>query len=141
MPHSQLMYGLIKLHSRLEGRLSLESANAEKLAHVRAVIEIVSPDFDISSIRPKKPYAVNPWFKRGEIILAALDALRAAEKPLTQAEMATAMLAKRGVLQPTQAQLRIVRNSTKITLLKYEGKVLTRHGNRRPIRWSIQVFR
>ena len=45
MSHSPLMYGLIKLHSRLEGDLQKQK---ESLGHVRAVIELVSPDFDVA---------------------------------------------------------------------------------------------
>ena len=74
--HSPLMYGLIKLHSRLEGDLQQQTEN---LAHVRAVIKIVGPDFDVASIKPKRTNTLSPFFKRGEAFLLALDVLRGAE--------------------------------------------------------------
>ena len=94
MPHSPLMYGLIKLHRHLEGRLALDASNAAKLIHVRALIEIVSPGFDVMRIRPKKPYVSNTWFKCGEAFLIALDVLREAGKPFTQTEIVMGILAK-----------------------------------------------
>ena len=107
MTHSPLMYGLIKLHRQLDGELKRTKKN---VAHVRAVIEIVSPGFDISTIRPKKPYKPNPWFHRGEIFLAALGVLREAETPLSQTEIVKRMLAKRGVASPTPAELKDMRS-------------------------------
>ncbi len=73
------MYGLIKLHSRLEGDLQKQKEN---LGHVRSVIKIVSPDFDVSSIKPKRINKQNPHFKQGEAFLLALDVLRAATEPM-----------------------------------------------------------
>jgi hypothetical protein len=131
------MYGLIKLHRHLEGRLSLDISNAVKLAHVRAVIEIVSPGFDVSSIRPKKPYAANAWFKRGEVFLIALDVLREAEKPLRLVEISVRMLAKRGINNPTEPQRRMVINAIKNTLYRYKGKAVIRLGIAKPYRWCV----
>jgi hypothetical protein len=81
---------------------------------------------------PKKPYASNAWFKRGEGFLLALDVLREAKKPLTQTEIIMGMFAKRGVASPTASARRIVRNSIHATLPKYEGKILKIHGDKIP---------
>lgn len=134
MTHSPLMHGLIKLHRRLEGELQRHKKN---VAHVRAVIEIVSPGFDVSSIRPKKPYKSNPWFDRGEIFPAALAVLREAEAPLSQTEIVKRMLAKRGVGSPTKPDLRDMRNAIHATLPRYEGKAIKSTGKREARRWSV----
>jgi hypothetical protein len=133
MTHSPLMCGLIKLHRKLEGEMQRTKKN---LAHVRAVIEIVSPGFDVSTIRPKKLYKQNPWFRRGEIFLEALTVLREAETPLSQTEIVTRMLAKRGVISPTQAELRDMRNAIHATLPRYEGKAIKSTGKREARRWA-----
>ncbi|HEY4255819.1 MAG TPA: hypothetical protein VGM66_01225 [Candidatus Udaeobacter sp.] len=128
------MYGLIKLHRQIEG----EAKRAKKnLAHVRAVIKIVSPDFDVSTIKPKKPYRVNPWFERGEVFREALAVLREAGKPLSQTDIVRHMLAKRGVPEPSPAALKDMRNAIHATLPRYEGKVIKSTGKREARRWSL----
>ncbi len=134
MSHSPLMYGLIKLHSRLEGDLERQREN---LAHVRAVIKIVEPDFDIASIKPKKPYKENPWFKRGEAFLIVLDVLREAREPLRPMEIATAILAKKGVPKPNAKMRREAWNAVKNTMDFYNGKTVKSVGHIRARRWSL----
>lgn len=128
------MYGLINLHSRLEGDLKKQKEN---LAHVRAVIKIVEPDFDVSSIKPKKAYKENPWFKRGEAFLVALGVLREASEPLTLNEIAKGILRKKGVANPASRELRIARNTIKNTLDFYNGKSVRSIGRIRARRWEI----
>lgn len=136
------MHGLIKLHAQIEGRMigkrdrSQDAKNAERLGHVRAVIRIVEPKFDVRRIKPKKTYRVNPWFKRGEMFLAALAVLREANEPLTQTRLAQSMLAKRGVNQPSQDDIKIIRNAIKNTLPKYENKIITAVGERKNRQWA-----
>jgi len=133
--HSPLMYGLIKLHSRLDGDLQKQKEN---LAHVRAVIKIVSPDFDVSSIKPKRTNQVSPFFKRGEAFLLALDVLREAAEPMTAFEIAATMLAKKGVLKPTRIERRDAWNGVKNTMDRYNGKAVIAIGRPKARRWSIK---
>jgi hypothetical protein len=140
------MYGLIKLHSRIEGAmigprgLTQDRKNAERLVHIRAVIRIVEPRFDVRRIKPKRRHTRNPWFKAGEGFLSALDVLREAPEPITNWEIAKRMLVKSGVAQPEEWQIRIVTNMIKNTLIRYEGKLLTIHGDKKPRRWSIIFY-
>ena len=134
MTHSPLMYGLIKLHRQIEGEVKRGKGN---LAHVRAVIQIVSPGFDVSTIRPTKAYRPNPWFQRGEIFREALAVLREAGTPLSQTEIVRRMLAKRGVPEPSQTALRDMRNAIHATLPRYEGQAIKSTGRRESRRWSV----
>jgi hypothetical protein len=129
------MYGLIKLHSRLEGDLRKQK---ESLAHVRAVIAIVDPNFDVSSIKPIRTNKLNPFFKRGEAFLLALDVLREATEPLRPMEIAIAMLAKKGVSKPTAAQRRATWNAVKNTMDGYSGKAVISVGLPHARRWRIK---
>jgi hypothetical protein len=97
----------------------------------------VSPGYDVSTIRPKKQYKHNPWFQRGEIFLEALAVLREAETPISQTEIVRRMLTKRGVTNPTQADLRDMRNAIHATLPRYEGKAIKSTGKREARRWSV----
>lgn len=135
MSHSPLMYGLIKLHSRLEGDLQKQKEN---LGHVRAVIKIVSPDFDVASIKPKRTNQASPFFKRGEAFLLALDVLRKATEPMRPMEIAIAMLAKKGVSKPTAIERRAAWNAIKNTVDHYDGKAVRSTGHAHARRWSIK---
>jgi hypothetical protein len=129
------MYGLIKLHSRLDGDLQQQKKN---LAHVRAVIKIVSPDFDVASIKPKRTNTPSKFFKRGEAFLLALDVLRAATEPMRPMEIAVAILAKKGVLKPTAIERRAAWNGVKNTMAGYNGKAVAAIGHPHARRWAIK---
>jgi hypothetical protein len=129
------MYGLIKLHSRLDGDLRQQKKNLE---HVRAVIGIVDPDFDVSSIKPKRTNQLNPFFKRGEAFLLALDVLREATEPMRPMEIAIAMLAKKGVSKPTATQRKAAWNAVKNTMDGYNGRAVISIGHPHARRWSIK---
>jgi hypothetical protein len=129
------MYGLIQLHSRLEGELRKQRKN---LAHVRAVIGIVDPNFDVSSIKPIRTNKLNPFFKRGEAFLLALDVLRVATEPMLPMEIAIAMLAKKGVPKPTADQRRAAWNAVKNTMDGYNGRAVVSIGHPHARRWSVK---
>ncbi|MGC1777087.1 MAG: hypothetical protein WBB34_04020 [Xanthobacteraceae bacterium] len=129
------MYGLIKLHSRLEADLQKQKKN---LGHVRAVIKIVSPDFDVSNIKPKRINKQSPHFKKGEAFLLALDVLRTTTEPMTGMEIAVAMLAKKGVSKPTTMERRAAWNAIKNTMDRYAGKAVRSIGHAHARRWSIK---
>jgi hypothetical protein len=135
MSPSPLMYGLIKLHSRLDGNLRQQRKN---LAHVRAVIGIVDPDFDVSTIKPMRTNKLNPFFKRGEAFLLALDVLRVATEPMRPMEIAIAMLAKKGVPKPTADQRRAAWNAVKNTMDGYNGRAVVSIGHPHARRWSAK---
>src|SRR5262249_25528891 len=107
------------------------------LAHVRAVIKIVEPNFEISSIKPTRPRIENPWFKRGEAWLCALALLREATEPLTLSEIAKGILAAKGVRNPTKAELRFTRTTIIGTLNLHNGKTVQSVGRIRARRWEL----
>jgi hypothetical protein len=129
------MYGLIKLHSRLDGNLRQQRKN---LAHVRAVIEIVSPGFDVTTIKPQRTNKPSQFFKRGEAFLLALDVLREATEPLRPMEIGIAMLAKKGIAKPSAAQRRNAWNAVKNTMTAYNGRAVVSIGYPHARRWSIK---
>lgn len=138
MSHSPLMYGLIKLHSKLEGDLKKQKEN---LAHVRAVIKIVEPDFDIATVKPKRTNKPSPFFKRGEAFLLVLDVLREASEPIRPMEIALAMLAKKGILKPSAADRRNAWNAIKNSMDFHNGKTVQSIGRVRARRWSLKIER
>jgi hypothetical protein len=143
MPRSHLLDGLIKLHARIEGCMigkrdrSHDSKNVGRLAHVCVVIRMVEPEFDFRRIKPRKSYGTNPWFKRGEGLLTAIEVLREATKPLTMREIVLGILAKRRVTDFSREQLLVLTNTIRITLTRKKGKPLIAHGDK-PRRWSVK---
>src|SRR5258707_1554658 len=88
---TQAKYALEKLHAELGGTILDNKREAKHLAqcmkHVEAVLKMLEPGYSVRSIsvRRRKP---NPWFRRGTVYRAALDALRAAPGPMTAREIA-----------------------------------------------------
>src|SRR5688500_453831 len=100
-PNHPVLSALVKLHAYLGGQILENKKQADRLAndmkHVEAVIRMLQPDYDVRRIAVKRRRRGNAWFKRGTLFRAAIDALRAAEKPLTAREITDRMLATRKV--------------------------------------------
>jgi hypothetical protein len=62
------------------------------------------PEFNARAIAARRRVTGNPWFKRGTLFRAALEAMRAAAAPLTVREIADAVLAAKGVTDATDKQ-------------------------------------
>src|SRR5580693_8378776 len=83
---------LVRLHADIGGRLLENKRQAEKLAAdakaVEAVLKMFDPEFNARAISARRRVTGNPWFKRGTLFRAALEALRSAPAPWTVREMA-----------------------------------------------------
>src|ERR1700693_153682 len=108
MPHAFKAYPkhpavsyLIRLHADIGGRILENKRQAERLAAdakaVEAVIKMFDPEFNARAISARRRVTGNPWFRRGTMFRAALDALRGATAPMTVREVADAILAAKGV--------------------------------------------
>ncbi|MBR1212011.1 hypothetical protein [Bradyrhizobium sp. JYMT SZCCT0180] len=102
MPHAkiltkQALYTLSQLHSELAGKLSANQRETKRLRlaifQVEAVMKMLSPDFNIRLIAPKRRNVGNPWFKRGTLARAVIDTLRRADGPMTADDICKALLA------------------------------------------------
>ena len=58
-----------------------------------AVMKLLSPEVNIRLIAPKRRNVGNPWFKRGTLARAVIDASRRSAVPMTTREIADALLA------------------------------------------------
>jgi hypothetical protein len=74
---------LIRLHADIGGRILENKRQAEKLATdakaVESVLKMFDPEFNARAISARRRVTGNPWFKRGTLFRAALDALRASQ--------------------------------------------------------------
>ncbi len=80
--------------ARCHARLSQLS---DDLEHLDATLRLFAPDFVAESIRPKVFVPPKSWSKRGEMSRTVLSALRIAKGPLTAREIASMVVAQRGL--------------------------------------------
>ncbi|HUZ31404.1 MAG TPA: hypothetical protein VMV19_04755 [Xanthobacteraceae bacterium] len=124
------MAGKLQTSKRETDRLT------EAMQHVEAVLKLLQPDYRLQRIvvRRRKP---NPFFKRGTLLRHAFDALRTAHQPLTPREIATRLIAGKGVKDATPAQVSRLTGSVLSALQCHKGDSLVAHRNAVPVRWSL----
>jgi hypothetical protein len=124
---------LIRLHADIGGRILENKKQALRLAEdarsVEAVIRMFDPEFNARAITARRRVTGNPWFKRGTMFRAALEALRAAEGPMTVREIVDAILAAKGVTDATEKQYRDLQSGLRASLAGHDGKTVNADRN------------
>jgi hypothetical protein len=108
------------LENKREGRRL-----AEAMKHVEAVLKLLRPGYDVRPIAVRRRKA-NPWFKRGTILRRALEALRAADRPMTAREIVQAMLTAHGVEDAKPKDVRSLVTTIQMCLQHRKDKDRTR---------------
>jgi hypothetical protein len=138
--HPAVAY-LTRLHADIGGRILENKRQAEKLARdakaVEAVIRMFDPEFNARAISARRRVTGNPWFKIGTLFRAALDVLRTATAPMTVTEIAKAMLAAKGVTEPTRKQRCGIEAGVRCSLENNAAKGVERVGEGSPKRWRL----
>jgi hypothetical protein len=136
---TQAKYALEKLHAELGGKILDNKREADRLAacmvHVEAVLKMLEPGYSVKSISVRRRKA-NPWFRRGTVYRHALDALRAASRPLTPREIAEAMLVKQGATGIPKKRIRDLAASVLSSLRNHKDKAVVTVGEGFPSRWA-----
>jgi len=140
--HSPAIYALMKLHAELGGRIMDNRREAVKLRadmrHVEAVMHLLEPGFNARTIVPRRRNTINPWFKRGTIMRAALAAMRETGEPMSAEEIAVALLRSKGIVEPTKDQRRRMYSAVESSLRNHEGKTVAGDEGR-PRRWWLLI--
>jgi hypothetical protein len=96
-----LLEGLKRTRAEITGEIARCQARLGKLAkdleHVDGVLAVVAPDFVAESVLPKVFTPPASWSKRGEMSRAILSILRVAKGPLSTREIASMVIAQRGL--------------------------------------------
>lgn len=143
MAESYVVNALIAKYAELSGKLEAcrkDAATIETyLTHLDATIRLFKEDFDAIKVRPKQQYKRNPALKKGEMVRNAYDVLRTANEPLTSREIVIRVLHRKGIYQPSEADIQNARNSVGTCLKKRlkEGIVIADNGH--PKRWSLAI--
>jgi len=133
---------LVRLHADIGGRI-LENKRqglrlVEDMKHVEAVHKMFDPEFNARAISARRRVTGNPWFRRGTLFRAGLEALRSAPAPLTVCELVDAVLAAKGVTDATGKQHKDLQAGLRASLAGNEGKTVERVGEGIPMRWRIR---
>jgi hypothetical protein len=132
---------LVQLHADLGGKIEKNREEAKRLAesmkHVEAVIRMFAPEYDVRRIAVKRRQQVSQHFKRGHLIRAIIDVLKAAPEPLTVREITRAVLAGQGIANPEDATVRVTDCNVRVCLKYKEGKIVERVGEGMPARWRL----
>jgi hypothetical protein len=132
---------LVRLHADIGGRILDNQKEAQRLAddskHVEAVIRMFDPVFHVAEIAPRRRVTGNPWFRRGTLFRHALEAMRAAGKPLCARDIMLGMLVAKGVTDATPHQVRVLTNGLTRSLMNNRGRAVETVGEGSPMRWRI----
>ena len=110
----------------LDARLAQLRAD---LVHLDAAIRILCPHAEPELIRPKRPSRKGcDWFGRQELPRLILDALCDNEQPLSSADIARAVMARKCRDAGDSTALRRVAGMVKGVLHRQEGKTVERDG-------------
>ena len=145
MPHAkiatkQATFTLEQLHAELAGKIIDNRKEGRRLVaamkHVEAVLKLLQPGYDVRpiAVRRKK---LNPWFKRGTVLRAALDVLRAADGLLTAREITERMVKAKGAHDPKPEAIRALTCSVSSCLQNYRDRGVAAHDKSVPCRWSV----
>ena len=92
---------LKRKRAEMTGEIALGHARLQKLSedleHLDATLRLFAPDFVAESILPKVFVPPKSWSKRGEMSRVVLSILRVAKGPLTAREIASMVVAQRGL--------------------------------------------
>lgn len=122
----QAKYTLEQLHRELAGKALENKAEGKRLhdamRHVEATLKLLDPSYSLRGIavRRRKP---NPYFKRGTVFRAALDALRRSGQPMTTGEIVSAMLEAKGVKDAPAKAVRDLEGAVRASLKHRQGTV------------------
>ncbi len=96
-----MITGLVKKRGQVAGEIANIHDTLNKLVkdleHIDATLQIIAPDIEVESIRPKLFRPPEDWSKRGQMSRIVLSILRQAKEPLTSREVASKLILERGL--------------------------------------------
>lgn len=139
--YTPAVHALKRLHAELGGKIKDNRKEAVQLAasmrHVEAVLKMLEPSFNLSTISPRRRYKNASPYKRGEVFRAVLDVLRTAPGPMTSRQISEALLHKAGIADPPLKQIRDMVGAVHSSLRNHEGKTIERVGAGMPAEWRL----
>jgi hypothetical protein len=147
MAISPVISGLVAKREDLGRLLAQCQEEARKLCadieSIDSAIKLIAPDYDLTTIKRKAQYTLNPWFEHGEAGRMVLDMLRMASEPLSTRQIGESISTAKGLRldgnKEWEWMLKIVLGAARRLeikgIIKAVGRV-KRIGNA-PILWQI----
>jgi hypothetical protein len=107
----------------------------EMLSHLDATLRALDPSYRADTVAPKKLRRVK-LFGGGELNRLILDALRRGGKPMTNVEIAAAIVTVKGYGEEAMPAL-IRRVRANLSYLRRDRGAVTKTGNRLTARWTL----
>jgi hypothetical protein len=107
----------------------------EMLSHLDATLRALDPSYRADTVPPKSLRRVK-LFGGGELNRLILDALRRGGKPMTNVEIAAAIVAAKGYGEEAMPAL-IRRVRANLSFMQRNGGRVTKTGNRMTARWTL----
>ncbi len=141
MAEPHVINALVEKYRELSGKLvEVEKQQKEIRQQLKVIdhtIRLYRSDFEVTGIRPKRPYKQNPYFPRGQFYRVVMDILRDAKESMTARELAIEALRRQGI-EPDSDLADQFRRTLNGRLVKYAkaGKIQVNE-NVFPKRWRI----
>jgi hypothetical protein len=130
-----VILALLRLHLDLTRKLNRSKGQRPSLGvdiwHVEAVLRLLEPGITIGYRR--KP---NPWFRHGTLFRLAVEALRAAKRPMHSREIVLALLQKHNITDADALAVADLVKSVERSLLYHRGRTVEAVGSR-PVHWKL----
>ena len=110
-----------------------------RLAHIDAAIKIFSPTMDPEAIPSHRTYRRARYFQRGEFSRLVLDRLRDAEGPTTTADLATAILAAKGLPVDSATLAHVTDKALGVLRGLRKRGTATKAGEGRGTKWALEA--
>jgi hypothetical protein len=139
MKHKLATYALLRLHAEIAGNIVKNRDERKRLRrqldHVDAVLRMLEPAINVHVAAVQKRKS-NPWFKRGRLFRAAIEAMQAAARPLSSREITLAVLTRRGITEASPQAVRDLVCSIERSLGYHRGRSIEAVGSR-PVHWKL----
>lgn len=147
MSESHVISGLVSKREDL-GRLLAQCQDEVRKLYadieiIDGAIKLIEPDFDLSTIKRKAQYTINPWFEHGEAGRMVLDTLRTSSKSQSTRQISEIIAKAKGLRLESNKDwewlLKIVLGAARRLeakgIVKTAGRI-QRSGNA-PILWQL----
>lgn len=142
MAESHVISALVLKRSELCGEIiscrERIKAIEHELIHIDASIKIFAPEYDLRTVKGKRPYERNDIFKHGEVQRLSLEIMRESETPLSSRDITNKILALKNLEENTANIAKVQKHVS--TMFRHKEDVLVRQvdrGSNGALRWMV----
>jgi hypothetical protein len=147
MAEPHVVAALVRKRAEVAGEIEATRRRLDQLradlVHIDAVLRLFDAAAEPDAIPAKRPWRRSGWFGDGELPRRVLDTLRAATpEPLGAGEIATRIMAEKGLEPGDTRALELIRRSVTAYLRNRKDGLVRRvapPGGGRDVRWRLGV--